>query len=692
MKEDRVREAAVTEQDNVRGAAADEEIGTGGESGRRFRLTGCLGAKAAAFLLLLVSAAVCVAGAVGCYAVYDEQMYSRSYMSILKEGLSGQTQKIAYDLYNYLNNEYKESARLYLDEINAEVAVIRYDDKLASDSSIFLWQSYEPSEAMEENGFYSDLYNDFGLELPVFAEWVASESGTPKEMVYIIRVFYDPAFPIEDDIQAMVKLIEAVYRMRYAVIWLCAGGAIVFVICLIFLLCAAGHKNGREGIVPGILTRIPFDILTAGAGAAVIVLLNVIVELSYFGMDLLYFAGALAVGSVALVLSMVYLYDFAIRLKLGRFWRNTVIYAVVWFLWHGLRRLWRMLGRMIREFGRMIGEVPMTLAAIMAYGIICLGELLIIARFCRIIEGGAFLFFWGAVKLLIFAAVFYCVITFRKLLKASRELAEGHEDYRVDTGCMFWVFREQGENLNSLGQGVARAVSERMKSERLKTELITNVSHDLKTPLTSIINYAELISREAEGNPEENPNIREYSAVLLRQSGRLKRLLENLVEASKAATGNLEVDLEPCEAGVLLSQAMGEYQKRLEEKALELRVSQPEESVRILADGRHLWRVFDNLLNNICKYAQENSRVYLTLEQSEKKVFIIFRNMSKYALDISPEELEERFVRGDKSRHMEGNGLGLSIARSLTELQGGQMEVVVDGDLFKVILTFDAME
>lgn len=235
-----------------------------------------------------------------------------------------------------------------------------------------------------------------------------------------------------------------------------------------------------------------------------------------------------------------------------------------------------------------------------------------------------------------------------------------------------------------IGQGVSRAVAEKTKSERLKTELISNVSHDLKTPLTSIINYAELIGREE----TENATIKEYAEVLLRQSGRLKRLLENLVEASKAVTGSLEVNLEPCEAGVLLSQAAGEYQQRMEEKGLELRVNQPEEPVRILADGRHLWRVFDNLLNNICKYAQEGSRVYLTLEQKEGKAFIIFRNMSGYALDISPQELEERFVRGDKSRHMEGNGLGLSIAKSLTELQKGQMDIVIDGDLFKVTLSF----
>ena len=234
----------------------------------------------------------------------------------------------------------------------------------------------------------------------------------------------------------------------------------------------------------------------------------------------------------------------------------------------------------------------------------------------------------------------------------------------------------------------------------MKTELITNVSHDIKTPLTSIINYADLICEETMRNKEEDQRpegqsdseggvrneeansckdarIQEYAEVLLRQSRRLKKLLEDLVEASKATTGNLEVDLKPCEVGVLLSQAVGEYQQRMEEKGLELIARQPEHSVIIIADGRHLWRVFDNLLNNICKYAQERSRVYLSVEEKQDRVQIIFRNMSKYPLDISGEELQERFVRGDRSRHMEGNGLGLSIAKSLIELQDGKMEIVI---------------
>ena len=194
-----------------------------------------------------------------------------------------------------------------------------------------------------------------------------------------------------------------------------------------------------------------------------------------------------------------------------------------------------------------------------------------------------------------------------------------------------------------------------------------------------------------DGHVPDMSRVTEYAEVLLRQSRRLKKLLEDLLEASKATTGNLEVNLEPCEVGVLLSQAVGEYQQRMEEKRLNLIVRQPEETDRIMADGRHLWRVFDNLLNNICKYAQEDSRVYLSVEEREGDVTIIFRNMSKYPLDISTEELEERFVRGDRSRHMEGNGLGLSIAKSLVELQGGRMEITIDGDLFKVTLRFGAI-
>lgn len=272
----------------------------------------------------------------------------------------------------------------------------------------------------------------------------------------------------------------------------------------------------------------------------------------------------------------------------------------------------------------------------------------------------------------------------RKIRNATDALAEGNLNYEVDISGMHGDFREIAENLNSISEGMNIAIEQRLKSERMKTELITNVSHDLKTPLTSIINYANLIGQEK----CENEKITEYSEVLVRQSVRMKRLIEDLVEASKASTGNLEVQLEPCEAEILLVQAAGEFEQKLRDAGLELKIVQPETSVKIMADSRRLWRVFDNLMNNICKYGQRGTRVYLSIEETEKQVIITFRNISHGELNFSADELTERFVRGDISRNTEGNGLGLSIAKSLTELQNGTFDLQIDGDLFKVILKF----
>ena len=202
--------------------------------------------------------------------------------------------------------------------------------------------------------------------------------------------------------------------------------------------------------------------------------------------------------------------------------------------------------------------------------------------------------------------------------------------------------------------------------------------------MTSIINYASLISAE----PSENEKITDYSEVLVRQSEKLKRLIEDLVEASKASTGNLEVLLAPCEAGTFLTQASGEYEEKMQKAELTLITKQPDKELRIMADGRRMWRIFDNLMNNICKYAQPGTRVYLSLEEKNDHAVIIFKNTSREPLDMSEEELMERFTRGDSSRNTEGNGSGLSIAKSMTELQGGNMRLSIDGDLFKAILSF----
>ena len=278
----------------------------------------------------------------------------------------------------------------------------------------------------------------------------------------------------------------------------------------------------------------------------------------------------------------------------------------------------------------------------------------------------------------------YLAAVMQKIKQGGEKIAGGQLEHKIDTKYMIGDFKSFSESLNNINDGLQSAVNERMRSEHFKTELITNVSHDIKTPLTSIVNYVDLIKKE----DCDNETVNSYIEVLDRQSSRLKKLVEDLVEASKASTGNLPVNLMPCDVGVLLTQTVGEFEDRLEKSGVTPIVNIPESPIRIMADGRHLWRVFDNLMNNVCKYAMAGTRVYLDVKAVGDKAVITFRNISKYELNVSPDELMERFVRGDSSRNTEGSGLGLSIAKSLVELQNGNMALDVYGDLFKVTLEF----
>ena len=271
------------------------------------------------------------------------------------------------------------------------------------------------------------------------------------------------------------------------------------------------------------------------------------------------------------------------------------------------------------------------------------------------------------------------------IVEGIRRIRDGEVDYKLDVEALHGDNREMADAVNNIGEGIRKAVSTSMKDEQMKSDLITNVSHDIKTPLTSIINYVDLIKKE----PTESETMREYIEVLDRQSNRLKKLIEDLMEASKASTGNLPVNPEVCDATVVLTQIVGEFSEKAEANQLEMVVECPQPPVEIYVDGRHLWRIIDNLMGNICKYAQPGTRVYVTLETFHGMVIMTFRNISKDRLKMTSEELFGRFVRGDSSRNTEGHGLGLSIAKSLTELMHGNLAVQMDGDLFKVILSFE---
>ena len=442
----------------------------------------------------------------------------------------------------------------------------------------------------------------------------------------------------------------------------------------IFLMCAAGRRRDTDEIKASFVEKIPFDLFTALIAASGAGVLYLFVEiLDHLNRDIpLRLTAAALLFVLGARIFLLWCVSLAVRVKQKTLIRGTILYKLLRLIGRVLRGLWSWLKTLALS-------LPLVWRGVLFYlAFAFVGQLLMIASD----RSAPVLWFLGC--LVLFPAVVWLLISARRLRAGAKELAGGNTQYRVDTKYLFGEFRRHAEDLNAIQSGINRAVEERMRSERMKTELITNVSHDIKTPLTSIISYVDLLSKEE----IENEQAREYIEVLRRQSARLKKLTDDLVEASKASSGVLAVTIEDCDLSVMLDQTAGEYGEKLAEKELELVLRKPEKEVRARADARHTQRIFDNLMSNILKYALPGTRVYLELKEDENGPAVIFRNTSRSEIVQSPEELTERFVRGDASRSSEGSGLGLSIARSLAELQGGSLAVTVDGDLFKVTLGF----
>ncbi|MBQ7915720.1 MAG: HAMP domain-containing histidine kinase [Firmicutes bacterium] len=461
--------------------------------------------------------------------------------------------------------------------------------------------------------------------------------------------------------------LSLLYYWREYVVAVLAGSALLAILSLTFLLTAAGHRPGSDKPQCNMFDRIPLEIVLGLEGAGFIVMLALLVEIIRYDLDniiMCIIAGVLFVGITLLVLSL--LMTLTTRLKTRTIWRNTLIYRILRFCY------------------RLMLCIPVVWKGTALIIAILIYNFIVFMCMINYAEGWAVIMIVCECVVLVPAAIFM-MYEMTRLQKAGEEIAAGNLQYHIATEHIHPAsLRRHGENLNNISKGLSLAVEQKMKSERFKTELITNVSHDIKTPLTSIVNYVDLLKKEN----LENEKAKEYLDVLDRQSARLKKLTEDLVEASKASTGNLPVDMEPIEVGTMLEQAVGEYDERLKQNQLETVLLRGEEEVYIMADGRLLWRVLDNLVSNVCKYGMPGTRFYVTLVAREKDVYIVLRNISKYQLNVSSEELLNRFVRGDSSRHTEGSGLGLSIAQSLTQLQKGSVELKVDGDLFKVVLKF----
>ena len=469
---------------------------------------------------------------------------------------------------------------------------------------------------------------------------------------------------------------------------------VVSLIALIIIMRVAGHTNKSDGVYISRFDKFPVDILIAVFGAFNVFLfygLAAFIDWLDYGYDEFNF-NIILISLLCLCVAAVFV-DFillailvmttSVRCKTSTFIKSTIIYKLLVFIWKILKLVWKGFVIFSKYNWNLIRKIPMVWKTVVSIIVLILSEFIvyiIVVDWCPPL----ILFY----NLIICAGVIFVAILMKNIKNTTEEIANGNVYKKIDTKYLFLDMKDHAENINNISDGIQKAVAEQMKSERFKTELITNVSHDIKTPLTSIINYVDLLEKEE----IENETAKEYIDVLSRQSSRLKKLIDDLLEASKASTGNINVNLMNFELGILLSQALGEYEERFSKNNLQVVLNKTDEALSVMADNRHMWRVFDNVLNNIAKYAQSGTRVYVDAKRNGMFAEISFRNISKEPLNISGDELMERFVRGDSSRNTEGSGLGLSIAKSLTEVQKGNLEITIDGDLFKVVLKIPLSE
>ncbi len=451
-------------------------------------------------------------------------------------------------------------------------------------------------------------------------------------------------------------------------IFSCLISVMGLIVIAIYLFWAIGYQKGEKGISLNSIDKIPYEIICIISfnvlAVAITILVNVFDIYTYYIVAIFYMIAYL-IGYLACAIWGITTIK---RVKAKIFWKSFLSYKVVKWSYHKIKKF--------------ISEVEQKTSSSKKVFWYYWGFVVISVVLATMIGTGISLILLGGFWLW----VFYRLRRYNRqqweIKEALQKIYEGKTDIYLDKEEMEGILKEMTVYINDIAGGFSNAIEESLQSERLKTELITNVSHDIKTPLTSIINYVDLLKKEN----IQDKKVKEYIEILDKKSQRLKKLTEDLVEASKVSSGNVKLNIEEINLKELIHQSIGEFKDRLEKKGLQVEVSMPQEEVKIKADNRYMYRVIENLFSNITKYALDNSRVYIDIRKEKGRIEASMKNISKDKLNISSDELMQRFVRGDKSRYTEGSGLGLSIAKSLIELQGGEFTIHIDGDLFKVVM------
>ena len=609
-------------------------------------------AKAAAFLLAVVLVPVTLVYGAAFALSYGGELRGDFYESSICSSAVYREMSHVYDSYHYYaENEQTEVLAKYDDWYPADDRSTNVRFSIEDEAGAILFDNHRTGD-IPVTGWWGEMAQD-GV---VFRSYIAADYPAQDSVYWALRIY---------DVMAEFAPNAAV------VVTVCALAELFF---LAFLARAAGRRAGREETVAGWQEKIPFDLYVAvvlGGSAMLVAAAASGTENTFQGFEPIMIAVVLACCAAAYALFLAFWMTLCARVKLGRWWENTVCCWLLRLCRRILRWCWRVLCRAWGALAGFVRGIPLVWRT--AVGCCVIGVLLFALESNH--ADGLLL------MLIALLSVAACLLSMqlRRLQKGGEALAAGDLTSQVDTSHMYFDLKRHGENLNAISRGMSIAVEQKLKSERLKTELITNVSHDIKTPLTSIVNYVDLLQREH--TPEQE---REYLAVLDRQAHKLKKLTVDLVEMSKASTGNIPCHIARRSVRELIDQTVGEYAEKLSAARLEPVVTLPDEELYCLCDGALMWRVLDNLLSNACKYACAGTRLYVAARREGETVAFSFKNISRDALNVDPDELLERFVRGDSSRTTEGSGLGLNIAKSLVELQKGTFSIAIDGDLFKV--------
>ncbi len=491
-----------------------------------------------------------------------------------------------------------------------------------------------------------------------------------KENILYIGV--DTSFSHDDSFKEAKQEYSRLHPWIRICLWGAVASFLLEGLCLIYLSIAAGKRDDSGEVHLNLVDRIPSEILFLFSSVFIVVFIFGLGSVweGYDGGDFvsLLFLSCGIVFLGAAILLIFYL-SFIRRIRAGVLWRHSIMR---WFT-NGIGLLFTTR----KSCTKMVVWFALHLLACL-----CILPMISLAYDGMILSTGAALFaiLCGVEAVIIIREG----VQRNKVMEGISKISEGDLEYKIAEQELRGDNKRLAQAVNAIGEGLHRAVDESMKNERLQADLITNVSHDIKTPLTSIINYVDLLKRE----DLQNERAQNYIKVLDSKSQRLKQLAEDLVEASRISSGNINLEMVRINLVELVHQTEGEFAERFEERGLTVVSKLPGQPVVVLADGRRIWRVLENLYQNVAKYAMEHTRVYVDLQADGEKVIFSIKNISKYPLNIEADELTERFIRGDVSRSTEGSGLGLSIAQNLTTLMGGNFQIYLDGDLFKVMIEF----